>query len=245
MKALTPGRQIALGRLHARRAARAAFCVHEVYGSDPTEPTNGIAAVPLDGSGPFWVFQKTDFAANPKVDAKGTRLAFVTWTHPNMPWDVSELRVAAIGKDGKVADSQLLVGGEEAISDIRFTPDGSLYYASDRDGYANLYEYKNGTSRQVTQLNADIGGGVGGQGRSNWAPISNSEAIGLATEKAQQRLLRIDLKTGVTKPFDLPLATMRTPAIGDGMVAFTRALADRTGRPAAARQQNRQAADVA
>ncbi|MDB5365062.1 MAG: dipeptidyl aminopeptidase/acylaminoacyl peptidase [Rhodospirillales bacterium] len=207
------------------------FCTHEVYGSDPTEPTNGIAVVPLEpapgtagGNGPRWVFQKTDFAANPKVDAKGTRLAFVTWSHPNMSWDASELRVARIGDDGKAGDAEIVAGGKEAISDVRWLRDGTLVYASDRDGYANLYALKDGRTRQVTALNADIGGGVSAQGRSNWGPVSDQEAIALATEKGRQRLLRVDLKTGATRPFDLPSTTMRSPAIGHGLVAFTRGM---------------------
>jgi dipeptidyl aminopeptidase/acylaminoacyl peptidase len=225
--ALTPDDKSRWAACTLDTAHKQLFCTHEVYGSDPTEPVNGLAAIPLDGSGPRTVFQKTDFVANPRVDAKGTQVAFITWNHPNMPWDVSELRLANIAADGSVSDAKIVASGNEALSDIRFLSDGTLVYASDRDGYANLYAYKDGKTRQVTHLNADLGGGVGGQGRSNWAPISDREAIAVATEKGRQSLLRVDLKTGATRKLDLGFNSIRTPAIGDGMVAFVRGLPDR------------------
>ena len=59
--------------------------------SAPGEPVNKIVAIPLDGSAArndsaiITVFEGTDFAQAPTVSPDGTKIAWITWNHPNMP----------------------------------------------------------------------------------------------------------------------------------------------------------------
>ncbi|MEA2826307.1 MAG: hypothetical protein QOG43_746 [Actinomycetota bacterium] len=70
-----------------------------------------------------------DFYAAPRWSPDG-HLAWLSWDHPNMPWDGTELWV----------DGDLVAGGpDESISQPRWAPDGSLLWASDRTGWWNLY----------------------------------------------------------------------------------------------------------
>ncbi len=41
-----------------------------------------------------------DFVAAPRLSEDGTQLAWVSWNHPNMPWDDTELWVADVEKNG-------------------------------------------------------------------------------------------------------------------------------------------------
>lgn len=40
-----------------------------------------------------------DFYGAPRLSPDGTRLAWITWDHPDMPWDTTELWVADVGPD--------------------------------------------------------------------------------------------------------------------------------------------------
>ena len=111
--------------------------------------TRAIVAVPLDGSGaddPAAIrilVSGSDFYAYPAPSPDGTRLAWICWDHPQMPWDGTELRVAALDGGGPVSDKrqqQLIMGGAtESVLAPVWRDDRSLYVISDRSGWWNLY----------------------------------------------------------------------------------------------------------
>jgi dipeptidyl aminopeptidase/acylaminoacyl peptidase len=106
-------------------------------------------AVPLDGSGAGdpgairILVSGSDFYACPAPSPDGTRLAWICWDHPRMPWDGTELRATALNGAGPVSDKaqqQLIMGGEaESVLAPVWRDDRSLYVISDRSGWWNFY----------------------------------------------------------------------------------------------------------
>jgi len=98
---------------------------------------NEIVAIPADGSTPPRVIVSGhDFFSNPRISPDGERLAWLSWDHPNMPWDGTDLWVGRFDS----ADVQHIAGGrEESIFQPEWSPDGRLHYVSDRSGWWNLY----------------------------------------------------------------------------------------------------------
>ena len=75
--------------------------VRERHGAG--EAVNDVAAFPVGGVGePVTVVDGHDFFSAPRVSPDGRQLAWLCWDHPNMPWDGTELWVAAISPDGTV-----------------------------------------------------------------------------------------------------------------------------------------------
>ena len=124
------------------------WCVRERHGAG-ARITRAIVAVPLDGSGtddPTAIrvlVSGSDFYAYPAPSPDGTRLAWICWDHPLMPWDGTELRVTALDGAGPVSDKaeqQLLMGCDtESVLAPVWRDDRSLYVISDRSGWWNLY----------------------------------------------------------------------------------------------------------
>jgi dipeptidyl aminopeptidase/acylaminoacyl peptidase len=117
------------------------FCVRETHAGDD-EAVNEIVAVPARADGePVVVATGSDFYAAPRVSPDGTQLAWLSWDHPRMPWDGTELRVAPLGPDGTLDGESRLVAGGEDVSVVApaWSPDGALHYASDETGWWNLY----------------------------------------------------------------------------------------------------------
>ena len=114
----------------------------------PVAVVNEVVSVALDGSGAMTVLATgRDFYAAPRVSPSGGHVAYVSWDHPSMPWDATELRVACLDGDGATASastaSHILVDGADADTSV-LQPDwhpltGALYYISDSSGFYNLW----------------------------------------------------------------------------------------------------------
>ncbi|MFI0481991.1 prolyl oligopeptidase family serine peptidase [Actinomadura sp. 9N215] len=105
-----------------------------------------IVAIPLDGSAAEdagairELVTGADFYASPVPSPSGGHLAWVQWNHPRMPWDGTELRVAAI-EDGATVAPRTVKGGltESALAPV-WRDDQSLYVVSDWPGWWNIYQ---------------------------------------------------------------------------------------------------------
>src|SRR5687767_3739782 len=86
------------------------ICVREDH--TQREPVNTIVALALEGSQPESVLAGgNDFYSSPRVSPNGDYLAWLTWNHPNMPWDGSELWVGELKADGSIGHRIQVAGG--------------------------------------------------------------------------------------------------------------------------------------
>src|SRR5487761_282960 len=108
--------------------------VREDHTTGAGEPVNSWGEMPLDPSQPQRVLQSgRDFYAAPRLSPDGSRLAWLEWDHPQMPWIGCELWAGDIGADGSVEHKCRIAGGDdESISQTEWSPDGTLYFISDR-----------------------------------------------------------------------------------------------------------------
>ena len=139
------------------RRRRRILCVRE----DPTsggEPTNTIVAVDPERGGPGEVLLRgSDFYAAPRLDPDGSRLAFVAWDHPNMPWDAARLWLAPVQGDGSVGAPVHVAGGKkESAIQPSWSPEGLLHFVSDRTDWWNLYRILDGRVEALTELQAEF-----------------------------------------------------------------------------------------
>jgi dipeptidyl aminopeptidase/acylaminoacyl peptidase len=120
-------------------------CVRERHlGAAATDVVNDLVAVRADGAAveePVTLAAGHDFYAAPRLSPDGRHLVWLTWDHPNMPWDGTELWTAeVVGPDVALGERRLVAGGpEESISQPRWSPAGVLHWVSDRSGWWNLY----------------------------------------------------------------------------------------------------------
>lgn len=123
-------------------------CVRERHdGPRATDVHNDLVLFSTDpgGAGPavLVLAEGHDFFAAPRWSPDGRRLAWLSWDHPDLPWDSTTLWAgeveAAPGPPGLVNLRRLAGGPDESVSQPRWSPDGNLHWVSDRTGWWNLY----------------------------------------------------------------------------------------------------------
>jgi dipeptidyl aminopeptidase/acylaminoacyl peptidase len=187
------GRVFADGRL--------IVCVRESHGEG--EPVNELVVLPTDGSEmPRVIAGGRDFYAAPRPSPDGTRLAWLAWDHPHMPFEGTDLCVGDLAPDGSCTSARRVAGSaKESIFQPEWGPDGALYFVSDRTGWSNLYAEKDGKVKALTQEAAEIGYPQWVFDLSRYAFLDDGTIACLVTRDAVDSL---ELYDGALKHVDLP-----------------------------------------
>ncbi|MFQ5994313.1 MAG: S9 family peptidase [Acidiferrobacterales bacterium] len=187
-----------------RRHARI-ICVCEDH-SVSGEPVNTIVAIDVAGNKELQpLVAGNAFYAAPRLSADGDMLAWLTWNHPDMPWDGTELWAAPLNADGSVTQPTRVAGStHESIFQPEWSPDGALYFVSDRTGWWNLYRWHSGTSVPITAIQAEFGLPQWVFGMSTYAFASRDCIIAAYNKHGHWYLARIDTRGGELEDIETP-----------------------------------------
>jgi dipeptidyl aminopeptidase/acylaminoacyl peptidase len=182
------------------------ICVREDHTIAETQAVNTIVSIDLDGKDEQRVLASgNDFYSSPRLNRDENKLAWLTWNHPNMPWDGTELWIADIQADGSLINQTLVAGGtEESIFQPEWSPDGALYFVSDRTGWWNLYRLDGGKPEAVYPIEAEFGLPQWGFGMSTYGFESPDRIICTYIKLGISHLAILDTKLG-------KLETIRSP----------------------------------
>jgi dipeptidyl aminopeptidase/acylaminoacyl peptidase len=133
------------------------ICVQEEHDSAGFEPLNTIVSISLTNPKDTHVLAGgCDFYAAPRLSPDGTKLAWLSWNHPNLPWDATSLQVATMSNGYLSAPTLIAGGADEAIFQPQWLADDTLYFVSNRTGWGNLYRWQNGTVEPMYPLDAEF-----------------------------------------------------------------------------------------
>lgn len=180
-------------------------CVREDH-TTGDEPRNSLVALDAGGREPeVELTSGRDFYAAPRLSPDGTRLAWMEWSHPYMPWDAAELWTAPIGPDGSLGRPVHVAGGngESAIQPL-WSPDGVLHFVSDRDNWWNLYRHAGVRVEALTSLQAEFATPPWVFGMKNYDFVSPGTMLCSFTRKGMWTLAILDSAPGQLDPADLP-----------------------------------------
>jgi dipeptidyl aminopeptidase/acylaminoacyl peptidase len=130
-----------------------------------------------------------DFFAAPRLSPDGSQLAWLSWDHPNMPWDGTELWAAPVVGDAALGTARLVAGGvAESVSQPRWSPDGRLHYVSDRSGWWNLYVDDGDGGHALATRAAEFAGPDWTLGQSSFTFLDDGTLVAVWHEAGRDHL---------------------------------------------------------
>jgi dipeptidyl aminopeptidase/acylaminoacyl peptidase len=167
---------------------------------------NTLVAIDPNGPGQN-LSQGYDFYASPRLSPDGRKLAWICWNHPNMPWVGTELWVADIAGDGMLGDPKRIAGGTtESIFQPEWSPDGALFFVSDRTGWWNLHRVDSGSgsTSPICPRPAEFGRAQWQFGQSTYAFLSADRIACTYIENGLSRLAILAVASGSLTEIALP-----------------------------------------
>ncbi|MBS3813407.1 S9 family peptidase, partial [Candidatus Bipolaricaulota bacterium] len=174
------------------------------------EAENYLIGIDLENDGPGTKLTGGhDFYSSPRLDDSGRYISWLTWDHPNMPWDGTSLHVAKLDQAGHLVDGRVIAGGRsESITQPRWGPNGYLYFISDRTGWWNLYRWKDGTKTQVTNEKAEFGTPDWVFGISTYDFVSEEEIVCTYSTDGTWSLGIINPSSKAIRDIDVPYTSI-------------------------------------
>lgn len=207
--------------------------------SDPTkQPVTTINVVMAVAPGEKSTRQRmeilvsgNDFYSNPRLSPDGKLLAWISWDHPNMPWDGTALWMAEVNEDGSLSKRRKIAGADdESVMQPVWSAAGDLLFISDRLGWWNIYALPNPTKNlnpvALLEKNSDFATPQWVFGLSNYCFTGERTLIASFFEngKWQLAVLQLDALSKTKKvsfiPSDLTeISYLTTNGSNVGMIA--------------------------
>lgn len=197
------------------------ICVLEDHTRERRYPDNCICAIPAEGGRPRVLVGGYDFFSTPRLNPDGSKLAWLAWNHPNMPWDGTELFVADVRPNGTLGRAKLVAGGDdESIFQPEWSPDGVLHFVSDRTGWWNLYRFRRGAVEPLCEMEAEFGKPQWVFGMSTYAFESPERILCSYSRKSLCGVARIETTSPRLRAVNTPYACISSIHADGGRAVF-------------------------
>ena len=174
----------------------ALLAVRERHGI-AAEPVNDLVRIDIATGRVAALHQGHDFYAAPRP-AEG-RVAFLVWDHPNMPWDGTQLLVADYDGERLVDATAVAGGATEAIVQPTWCGD-RLVFATDADGYWNLFAYDASGVYCLLRDAAEYAGPAWQLGTTYFVPVGVDHLVARRVADGEPSLVVVDASQGLASP---------------------------------------------
>ena len=173
-----------------------------------------IAAVPLDGSAaedPSAIRRVTPasrFVAHPRISPDGSQIAWISWEHPRMPWDGTELHVAPL-LGGSAGEGRIVLGdAETSVLQPEWLDDERLLAISDASGWWNPWVWTTDDgAQQVLELDQEFAGSMWSLGMT-WFQVLDADTVLVRYGRAADGLGILRIGSGDLQPLECPLTSI-------------------------------------
>jgi dipeptidyl aminopeptidase/acylaminoacyl peptidase len=224
LRPLTPERAWRFADLVVDRPRNRLLAIREDHEPDTIErhgeAENSLVAIDLASGEVTVLVSGTDFIAAPRLSPTGDQLAWLEWSHPNLPWDGTELRLADVAADGTLGDATTVAGSPtDWVAQPRWSLDGVLHFVAEPTGWMSIHRLVDGKAELVAELDAEFAPPDWLFGFSSYGFLPNGAIVAIGRSSAQDRLYRLGPEAGRVDIVDVPFTEMAYLAVdGDRIV---------------------------
>ena len=175
---------------------------------DVINAINTLVAVDIETGAETTLESGYDFYSSPVLSPDGSKLAWLSWRHPNMPWTSTDLNVASLDKSGMPTDKQSVYGNAKSIFQPQWSPDGRLYFISDRTDFWNLYRWSGSGVEHILARDAEFGVPQWNLGLSTYAFASQDMMIYSFVKNGTWRLGRLEISTLTASDYPMEFSSL-------------------------------------
>lgn len=199
------------------------WCVRErATGDGPADVARDLVAVSLDGR--LRVLGASHhFMTAPQPSPSGRHAAWIGWSHPDMPWDSTELCVAAATDDGFGPHRVVAGGPGVSVCQVQWEAEDSLLAVADPHGWWNLLRIGlDGAAVPLAPGEHELGGPLWQLGQRWFAPLGRGRHAVLRSGQ----LAILDERSGTVTDVDTDY-----PVVGADLHAHDGVIAARGAGP--------------
>ena len=183
-------------------------------------PDNSLGAVGFDGAETV-LASGHDFYAAPRLSPDGKQLAWITWDHPRLPWQGTELWLAEVQGDGSLGAPRLVAGSaHESVCQPEWSPNGVLHFVSDRSGWWNLYRLQGGAIEALCPMEAEFATPHWTFGGSMYGFVSDNDIVCTYISNGVSQLGVLNVPAAKLEAIAHPYQEIRELRVGPGFVAL-------------------------
>ncbi len=162
-----------------------------------------LVLVPLDGSAADTdssvtvVNDQHHFYAHPRLSPDGSKVSYIAWDHPQMPWDGTVAAVVDLEPELPASERVLLGSTSESVMQPEWADDDHLYLVSDRSGWWNLYRLglTDGTLDPLTPRHEEFSSPLWQLGLTTYGVLADGR-LAVTHGRGHEQLSVLDPSTG-------------------------------------------------
>lgn len=170
---------------------------------DPNNVINTLVFIDLESGDEQTIVSGEDFYAYPRFSPDGSQLTWLSWQHPDMPWDSTTLSLADIDNKQLVNVERLMQDQNESIYQPSWCPDGELHFVSDRSNWWNIYSLRDGVLNALTPMSVEFGFPQWQFGIRSYQFLDDNRIAAIFTDKGHEHICLIELDSGHVQHLEL------------------------------------------
>ena len=206
---ITPTATLNYADLEISSCGKRLLAVQETPAANGAEPVDRLVSITTDAASDDAtidiIAEGDDFYASATLSNDQRQIAWLSWNHPNMPWDGTTLWVAERHPSGSIGTPQAIAGSaQESVFQPQWGGDGRLYFVSDRSGWWNLYRWDGRQTQALLPMEAEFGLPQWVFGMSCYAISDDGRLLCAFSRAGRWQLGLLQPDSGEWRELDLP-----------------------------------------